>query len=305
MPEKHSHSHSHLQINKISSFRLFITLLMNLLITAVEIIGGILSGSLSLISDALHNLTDAISIIVSYIAIKLSRISSSENFTFGLKRGEILAAVVNTSVLIVISCFLFVEAYNRFMTPEKVSGSIMTIVAAVGLFANIIGTLLLKKGADSSINIRSTYLHLLSDAVTSVGVIIGGVCIWLWNIYWIDPLLTVLISLYILRESISILKDAIVILMMGKPKNISLTELKNKLETIPEIKNIHHAHLWSLTDQMIHFEAHIDIEDMPVSDSESLLAIMEKKLIHNYGISHITIQFETGKCPTKSLLCSH
>ena len=219
-----------------------------------------------------------------------------------LKRGEVLAAVINTTVLVVISCFLFVEAYNRFITPEKVSGSIMSGIATIGLIANLIGTMLLKKGADSSINIRSTYLHLLSDVVTSVGVIIAGLCIWAFDIYWIDPLLTVLISLYILKESFSIIKDAIIILMMGKPADISLIDIKNEIEAIPDVKNIHHIHLWTLTDNLTHFEAHIDIEDMPISDSEKLLQNIEEKLFHNYNINHTTIQFETGKCISKKLV---
>ena len=296
-----SHDHSHTS-EDTSGFRLFITLILNLVITAVEILGGIFSGSLSLISDALHNFTDALSVIISYIAIKLSRVSNSENFTFGLKRGEVLAAVINTTVLVVISCFLFVEAYNRFMMPELVSGSIMSGVAAIGLVANIVGTILLKKGASSSINIRSTYLHLLSDAVTSVGVIIAGLCIWTFDIYWIDPLLTVLISLYILKESFSIIKEAIVILMMGKPANISLTDIKNEIEAIPDVINLHHVHLWALTDNLIHFEAHIDVEDMPISSTEKLLENIEEKLFHDFKISHTTIQFETGKCISKKLV---
>lgn len=282
--------------------RLFITMILNLLITVVEIIGGLISGSLSLLSDALHNFSDAISIIISYIAIRLGRSPSSFRYTFGLKRAEILAAVVNAVTLIVICFYLFKEAYERFISPKVISGKTMIIVAAVGLVANIIGTLLLKEGSRFSINIRSTYLHLLGDTVSSVAVILGGISILLFRIYWIDPVLTVLISIYILRESTKIVKEAIDVLMMGVPESISIENIRSQIEKLPCVKNIHHVHVWRLSDNEIHFEAHIDVEEMYVSETCRLGTIIEEKLKHQYGITHITLQFETDKCTSKKLV---
>ena len=172
---------------------------MNIIITIAEVIGGIISGSLSLISDALHNFSDAISVIISYIAIKLKGKDNSHKHTFGYKRAEILAAVINSSVLVAISIYLFYEAILRFQNPEPIKGVLMTIVALIGLVANIIGTMLLKRDAAISMNIRSSYLHLLTDAISSVAVILGGLAILFWNIYWIDPVLTILIAAYITR----------------------------------------------------------------------------------------------------------
>jgi cobalt-zinc-cadmium efflux system protein len=297
----HAHHHHHAD-ETTSTARLFITMALNFLITVVEVIGGLISGSLSLLSDALHNFSDGISIIISYIAIQLGKKPKSPKYTFGLKRAEILAAVINAGTLIVICFYLFKEAYERFMEPRHIAGIMMISVAGVGLVANVIGTLLLKKGAKDNINIRSAYLHLLGDAISSVAVIIGGVAIHFFKIYWIDPLLTVLISIYILVKSIEIIKEAIDVLMMGAPESVSIETIQQDLEDIPGINNIHHVHVWRLSEKDIHFEAHIDVEDMQVSETTNLSCKIEEKLKHHHGITHVTLQFESDKCASKKLV---
>ena len=296
----HSHNHSHSA--ETSGTRLFITILLNFTITIVEIIGGIISGSLSLISDAMHNFSDGVAVIISYIAIRLNKKPKDYKFTFGYKRAEILAAVFNASVLIGISLFLFIEAYNRFVNPEEIEGGTMIIVASIGLVANIIGTLLLKSGAADNMNIRSAYLHLFSDAVSSVGVILGGVFIYYYNIYWIDPLITVLISLYIIKESWEIVKEAIEILMMAAPDKISIENIENEITKIDGIDSIHHVHFWKVNEKDIHFEAHVKVKDMQVSETEELIAKVEKILHDEFKIGHVTLQFECDRCESKGLV---
>lgn len=281
--------------------RLFITMMLNFLITAAEIIGGIASGSLSLISDALHNFSDGISIVISYIAIRLSKHPETESYTFGLKRAEILAAVVNSSTLIAICFYLFKESYKRFTAPEPIEGGIMMLTATVGLLANVIGTLLLREGSRGNMNIRSAYLHLMSDAVSSVAVILGGAAICFFNIYWLDPVLTVLISLYVLKESFDIIKDATNVLMMGSPKSVSLEEIQKEIEQIPGVRNLHHIHIWMLNENSVHFEGHVEVEDMPVSESARIRELIEEKL-HRHHISHVTLQIECDTSDCKSLL---
>ena len=283
-----------------STSRLFITMALNLVIAVAEVIGGLISGSLSLLSDALHNFSDAISIVISYIAIRLGRKPKSAKYTFGLKRAEILAAVINAATMIIICVYLFKEAYERFVSPRAISAGTMIIVAAVGLIANIIGTLLLKKGARQNINIRSAYLHLLGDAVSSVAVILGGIGIYFFRVYWIDPVLTLLISIYILKESVAIVKEVLDILMMGTPEHISIADIQKHIEDLPCINNIHHVHIWRLNEKEIHFEAHVDVEDMPVSETDRLCNIIEEKLKRHHDITHVTLQFETGKCVSKA-----
>jgi len=296
MPDDH---HSH---NNTSTVRLFVTMMLNFVITIAEVIGGIFSGSLSLISDALHNFSDGIAIIISYIAIRLNEHPKNEQYTFGLKRAEILAAIINSGVLIAICIYLFKEAYSRFINPEVISGGIMISVAGIGLAANIIGTLLLHKGAHSNMNIRSAYLHLLSDAFSSVGVIIGRASIYCFRIYWIDPLLTVLISLYVLLQSFNIVKEAMNILLMSTPAQISMDRIRKELESIPDVINIHHVHIWRLSEHDIHFEAHVDVEDMTVHESSRISSLIENKLLQNFNINHVTLQFECDRCESKSLV---
>ncbi|OGV17253.1 MAG: cobalt transporter [Lentisphaerae bacterium GWF2_38_69] len=278
------------------------TIILNLIIGAAEVIGGIFSGSLSLISDALHNFSDALAIIISYIAIKISKITQTEGFTFGFKRAEILAALINASALLVISIFLIWEAIERFYEPNTIGATVMFIVALIGLIANILGALLLRADSKNSLNLKSAYLHLFSDAVTSVAVILGAICIHYWRIYWLDPLLTIAISIYILIESFKILKHTLIILMMGKPDHISLTDVKTALEAISEIDNIHHCHLWMLTDKLFHFEAHIDINNINNTDTDKILHKAEQILKDKFGITHSTLQIEKSRCDSKELL---
>ena len=298
----HNHIHTNEGDFEKVKGRLFITLLLNLLITIAEIIGGILSGSLALISDALHNFSDGISIVISYIALKLKQRNNSMKHTFGLKRAEILAAVINSSVLIIICVYLFYEAVERFFNPQQINAGIMSIVAVIGLVANFIGTVLLKSGSKNSMNIRSSYLHLLGDTVSSVAVILGGIAILFWNIYWLDPLLTILIGIYIIRESYFILSDAIHVLMEGAPLNISIEDIQNEVEKFSEVENIHHIHLWMVGDNDAHLEAHVNVNDMKISESDQLRLRIENSLHEKFGIHHITLQFECNQCSDTGLL---
>jgi len=277
-------------------------MVLNFLITVVQIAGGILSGSLALISDAFHNFSDGVSIIISYIALKLKQKDNSHRHTFGLKRAEILAAVINASVLIVIYIFLFYESVLRFSEPRQIEAGMMSVVALIGLIANIIGTLLLKRDSETSINIRSSYMHLLSDSVSSVAVILGGIAIAFWNAVWIDPLLTIVIGLYIIKESYDILSEAIHVLMEGAPADVSLEEIKEEVEKFSEVDDIHHIHIWTVGDNDIHLEAHVNIRDMKISESDNLRMKIEKLLESKFGIHHITLQFECNQCPESGLL---
>jgi len=292
----HTHTHSSTGIS------LLIPVILNFTITVVEIIGGIISGSLSLISDALHNFSDGVSVIISYFAIRLKQKDFSPKHTFGFKRAEILAAVINSSVLVIISIYLFYEAVIRFQDPEPIKGILMTSVASIGLIANIIGTLLLKRDAATSMNIKSSYLHLLTDAISSVAVIMGGLAIVIWNIYWIDPVLTILIAVYITRESFKILSDAIHILMEGAPPNISIEDIQAEVEKLDEVEDIHHVHLWMVGENDVHLEAHINVADMMISKTNLLGETIEELLTQKFGINHITLQFECDQCEDAGLV---
>lgn len=295
----HNHSHS---TEETSEKNLFITMGLNFIITIAEVIGGFISGSLSLISDALHNFSDGIAIIITYIAMRLSKKPKTFKYTFGLKRAEIIAAIINASTLIIISFFLIKEAVFRFYNPTAITGNLMLIVATLGLIANVAGTLLLKKGSKDNLNIRAAYFHLLSDAVSSVAVIVGALFIIFFKIYLIDPLLTILISFYILKETYEIVKEALDVIMMSSPEGIELNELKHLVEEIPGIKNIHHSHLWKMNDNDTHFEAHIDVDNISVRATTEIQKQIENKLYSKYEINHTTLQFECDKCESKAMV---
>jgi cobalt-zinc-cadmium efflux system protein len=298
----HNHTHNH-DVSSVKGINLLITMLLNLIITAAEVIGGLYSGSLSLISDALHNLSDALSIVISYLANRMSKKSNDEKRTFGYKRSTILAAVINSTVLIVISFFLFKEAYFKFITPEKINGAIVIWVALIGLLANALGAYLLHKGSKEDMNMKSAYLHLFSDALSSIGVVVGGIVIYYFNIYWIDPLLTVIIGLYILKESYEILKQAINILMQGTPENIDINEVAEELEEIETIKDVHHVHIWGLNENTIFFEAHVNLkDDILISETSKVYENIEHELKEHFGITHITIQFEFNCCKNVGII---
>ena len=294
--EKHDHSHRHkLGEGDVTGIRLFFVIVLNSLITAAQIAGGLISGSLSLISDALHNFSDVISIIISYAAIKVAHKEHDTNRTFGYKRATILAALLNSSVLVVISVLLFKEAYTRFFNPQVINGGLVIWVALIALAANGFSVVLLRKNAKGDINLKATYLHMLSDALSSIGVLIGGVLIYFFKIYWVDPVLTVLIALDVLIESYQIVKKAVQILMQGVPENIDVSAITKELESLDLVEDVHHIHVWSLDENNINFEAHVTINDMLLSETNKINDEIEHALEH-YGINHVTIQFECECC---------
>ncbi len=298
----HTHTHHQHTDEPIVFWRLIVTIILNFVITIAEIVGGLLSGSLSLISDALHNFSDGIAVIISYIAIKLKQRGVSRKHTFGLKRAEIFAAGINSGVLLVITLYLFYHAVYRFFYPTEVKGGLMMVVASIGFLANVVGTLLLSTISRHSMNLKSAYLHLLSDAVSSFGVILGGIAIYYWKISWVDPLLTILIGIYILKESYQILIESIHILMEGAPTHLSIDEIKKAVEALPEVNDFHHIHLWMVGENDIHIEGHVDVQDMLLSESSNLRRTIEKLLQEKFEINHITLQFECNHCSNPEII---
>ena len=295
--------HNHPTDREIRPGRLIAATVLNFVITLAEVVGGILSGSLSLISDALHNLSDGLAVLIAYFANRISKRPHDERKTFGYKRIEILAAFVNGIVLIAVSIYLFYEAIQRFIEPRPVEGSIMFAVALVGLLANLIAVWLLRRDSSKNINIRAAYLHLLSDTLSSVAVIVGGLLIIFFDMYWVDPVITILIGLYILKETWQIVRQTVDILMQSSPSGIDLKSVKSDLETLPGILNIHHIHAWNLDDHSAHFECHVDLdEDIPLSQAEKLHKEISKIMAERYNVSHITIQFEHHWCDDKNMI---
>jgi cobalt-zinc-cadmium efflux system protein len=286
-----NHNHSHPQV---SGNRLLFSIVLNIVITISQVIGGIISGSLALISDAVHNLSDVISLIISYSANLLSnKKKQTLHQTFGYKRAEIIAAFINSSTLIIIAVFLGIEAVKRLNHPKEIGSDLVIWLAFVAILANGLSVLLIKKDADHNLNMKSAYLHLLTDMLTSVAVMIGGILMKYYHIYWLDAILTITISIYLLFISWSIFLDSLKILMLFAPKGLEIKAIQEEIIAIPEIENIHHVHIWQLNDHDIHFEAHIEFsKDISLSDFDKICATVENILFSKFHINHSNLQPE-------------
>jgi len=297
--EHHDHAHTH---DDISGTKVFWVALFNLIITLTEFVGGIMSGSLALVSDAAHNLSDTASIILSYAGIRISAKEKTEKKSFGYKRAEIIIAFINSSTLIAICIYLLFEAYHRFMNPEEINGNLMITIAVIGLIANLLSVFLLEKDSHGSMNIKAAYLHMLGDTLSSVGVVVGGIAIKFWAMTWLDPVITVLVSIYIIYESWKIVKRTVDILMQSSA-DLDYEAIKKDIEAIESVNNIHHVHTWYSNERTIYFEAHVSLCDIMISQTKPILEKIEHILKEKYGVSHITIQFEDDQsCPDKNKL---
>ncbi len=296
------HHHDH---GKLKGRNLFISVILNLGITIAQIIGGILSGSMALLSDALHNFSDVLSLMITYVTYKLAAKKHTPKHTFGYQRGEILAAFVNSVTLLIIAAFLGYEAISRIIHPQPVNSIIVIWLAAASIVVNGSSVLLIHSGAKESLNIKSAYLHLFTDMLTSVAVLVGGLLMKYMDLYWVDGAVTLLIALYLIYSGWSLFIESINIIMLFSPGNIDIEQLTERIEKIDGIKNIHHLHLWQLTDNKINMEAHIDLKkDQSVSVFEEQL-IKIKEIARSMGIDHVTIQPEFNTQDDKNLIHNH
>ncbi len=296
----HNHKHTH---PDLKGRNLLISILLNILITISQVIGGIISGSLALLSDALHNFSDVLSLVISYIATLLSKREASTNRTFGYKRAEIIAAFVNSATLIVVAIILIIEAIERFVEPQPIGYNLVIWLSLLGIAANGFSVLLLKKDAGRNMNMRSAYLHLLTDMMASVAVLVGGLLMKFYGVFWIDPLLTILIALYLIYMGYDLLRASTRVLMLFTPDTLEVQQIVQVISKIPRIKNVHHVHIWQLNEQEIHLEAHIDFnEDINLSEFDTILNKIEEEVYDKFGINHVNIQPEFGKCDSKKLI---
>jgi cobalt-zinc-cadmium efflux system protein len=283
----------------MNSKNIAISIMLNIAISVAQFIGGVISGSMALITDATHNFSDVLSLVISYIANKLAKKSANFNHTFGYQRSEILAAFINSITLIVIAIIILINSIELVLKPHKIDSIWVIYLAITSIFVNGFSVLLLKKDAKHNLNMKSAYIHLFSDMITSVGVLVGGIVMKYLEFYSIDALFSILIAIYLLYMSWDIFKSSIKILMQFTPDSINIAEISNKIEQIKGIKNIHHIHIWQINDNDIIFDAHIDLEnDMRISDFEKILENITIDL-KAYNIFHITIQPEFEYNDTK------
>ena len=300
----HNHNHNH-HDHKVSGKNIGIAVFLNIIITVGQLIGGIISGSVALLTDALHNFSDVISLLLSYFTNRLAKRKSTAKQTYGYKRAEILSAFINSVTLIAIAIYLIVEAVERFLKPQPVLSDLVIYFALASIIINFLSVLLLQKDAKESMNIKSAYLHLLTDVMTSIAVMLGGIAMKYFEVYWIDSILSVAIALYLIFASYKLLIDSLKILMQFTPKDIDVKEISKKIATLNEVKNVHHIHFWQLNDKDIFFEAHIDLEkDIKITEFQKVLDEIGK-ILQSKKITHFNIQPEYDRDDSKNLIIQH
>ncbi len=293
----HGHAHHHGSDSIASGARLFWVMLLNVAITGAQVVGGVLSGSLALLSDALHNGSDVVALALAWAAARIKRRPPTEHYTFGMKRVEILAALFNAATLIGVSVFLLVEAVGRLRAPPPVAPGIVIALAGLGLVVNSASAWILHAGARHDLNVRAAWLHLAGDAATSAAVLAGGLAMLRWGVWWLDPAITIAISAWLLHQSWRIVRHGVDVVLMAVPPTLSLEEIRAVLAELHGVEDVHHIHLWQLDGTQIHFEAHVRVAaETTVADTDRIRDRIGRLLHERFGIEHVTLQFESRAC---------
>jgi cobalt-zinc-cadmium efflux system protein len=277
--------------------RLIISLGLNLLITLLQVAGGIIANSLGLLSDAAHNLSDVVALGLSLWAVRLGRRPATPRRTFAYKRAEILVAMFNSAVLVAISVYIIVEAIRRLLDPQPVEGLWVVGFAAGGLMINALAAVLLRS-YHHDLNLRSAFLHLVGDAVTSFGVMVSGLIVYLWDWNYADAIVSILVSLWIGREAFAIVRSTVNVLMEGTPEGVDFTEVEKAMLAVAGVQGVHDLHIWSISSSNLALSAHVVVEDGALSETATLVATVKEMLAREFGVGHVTIEPETidGEC---------
>jgi cobalt-zinc-cadmium efflux system protein len=302
------HHHSHHDIHagpdgKQTRLRLMLSLVITLGFVGVEVIAGTMANSLALLTDAAHNVTDVLALALSWYAVQLADRPAHAGKTYGYHRVGILAALVNSTTLAFIAAGICFEAWQRFQSPAPVAADLLIGVGAIALAVNLVTAWLVSHGAEHDLNLRSAFLHLMGDVISTLGAILAGVGIYFTGLNWLDPLASVLIAGLILWNAWLIVREVVDILLESTPRDIEMSEMVRDLMQIEGVQGIHDLHVWSLSQNLRFLSAHILVEDMPLI-AASLLRDRIVELVENhYGVHHATLQFETSDCCPGSLYC--
>ena len=289
MSGHHGHDHSHAVVTEGNARKLTIALILTSTFLVIEVIAGIITQSLALLSDAAHMFTDAVALAIALAAIKIAKRPADNKRTFGYQRFEILAALFNASMLFFVAMYILYEAYQRFTQPPEIQSIGMLVVASIGLVINLISMKILMSSATESLNMKGAYLEVLSDALGSLGVIIGAVIIYFTNWYWVDTIIAVAIGFWVLPRTWILLKQSINILLEGVPEEVDIEKLRNDLLALDGVESIHQLKVWAITSKNIHLTVHLFA---PNADRKQLHYAAAEMLSHEHGIAEVTIQIE-------------
>lgn len=298
----HGVPHGH-GVREVSGKRLLFTMLLNLVIPSAQVVGGFLANSVALLSDAVHNFSDFAALLIAYIAWRVGRRGATPRHTFGFRRVEILAALLNVLILVGACSVILFEAIQRFRHPQNVSGAWIMALAAVGVVGNGLSAFLLHRDAAHNLNVRGAFLHMMGDLLTSVAVLINGAVLLFKPWTWLDPLLSLIIVALILKNCWGVLQEAVAVLMNAAPRHVDIAAVKEALEDLPGVVNAHYLHVWNVSSSSIAFSCHLVIPDQKLSEGEQVRRLATEVLQRRFGIDHPIIQLETHCCGNGSLLC--
>ena len=290
------HAHNHHSAANANQRRLLIALAITALMTLVELAGGLMSNSLALLGDAGHMFTDTLALGLSVVALSLAKRPASQTRTYGLHRAEVLAALANGTILLLICGFIFYEAYQRFVEPPEVRGGLMLVVAAVGLLANLIGVLILRSASRDNLNVKGAFLHMWGDTVSSAGVIVAAVIILVADWTIVDPIVSIFVGLLILRGAVGLVLESNDILLEAVPKHLDVARVSSAIKEIEGVRDVHDVHLWTITSGIYALSCHLLIEDRMVSASGHIVEEVNEVLNQRFGIGHSTLQLECEEC---------
>lgn len=288
-----AHHHHHHEA-ETGDRRVFWAVLVNVGLTVAQVVGGIAAGSLALIADALHNFSDAVSLVIAFVARKIARRQADERMTFGYVRAEIVAALINYTTLILVGFYLVYEAILRFFEPEPVAGWLIVVIAAIALVIDLVTALLTYALSKESMNIRAAFLHNLADALGSVAVIVAGTLIITQGWHIVDPIATLLIAGYILWMAFSEIGGAIRMLMLGTPPSVDMQVLIEAMRGEPGVASVHHVHVWAIDERQTALEAHVVVADEAEAETQGVKARLKTLLRERFGVAHTTLEFESA-----------
>jgi len=276
--------------------KLLLIFVFNVTLTVLEVVGGIISNSLALLSDAGHMLTDSLAVFLSYLAIHWGRRPADHRKTFGYHRAEILVALANGVALVAIAGYIFYEAILRFFHPQEIKTGILLVIATIGLAGNLFGLFILKGESHENLNIRSAFFHILADTLSSVGVIAGGVIIWLTGWYLVDSLIGVLIGGIVLRGAVDLVVESGEILLESAPRDIDIARLREDVRKIPGVEDLHDIHIWTIGSGMRALSAHVLTDNISTRESQEIACRIRAVLGEKFNIAHTTLEMECEKC---------
>lgn len=290
----HAHSHSHIDPDA-GDARIAWAVAVNMLLTVAQVIGGVLSGSLALIADALHNFSDAISLIIAFWARKIARRPADDVMSFGYGRAEVVAALINYTTLIVLALYLVYEGVMRFLEPEPIDGWMVVWIAAIALVIDLATAALTYSMSKDSMNIRAAFLHNVADALGSVAVIVAGSLVIIYGWMWVDPVVTLMIAGYILWHVKSEFGAVVRVLMLGSPAHLNTEDVLVAVEAVDGVDSIHHVHLWAMQERSAAIEAHLVIGEGHWANADDIKAAVKAMLNDQFNITHSTLEMECSR----------